>query len=32
LVPMGNSFFTFEPTCVTESMGATSRCTGSMAA
>jgi hypothetical protein len=31
LVPLGNGFFTFEPTCVAESMG-TARCTGSMAA
>jgi outer membrane biosynthesis protein TonB/pimeloyl-ACP methyl ester carboxylesterase len=31
LVPLGNGFFTFEPTCVAESVG-TARCTGSMAA
>jgi pimeloyl-ACP methyl ester carboxylesterase len=31
LVPLGNGFFTFEPTCVAESMD-TARCTGSMAA
>ncbi len=33
LVPLGNGFFTFEPTCSpVESMGATARCTGSIAA
>jgi len=32
LVPMGNAFFTFEPTCVAASMAATGRCSGSMAA
>jgi acetyl esterase/lipase len=31
LVPMGNSFFTFEPSCVVESMAA-KRCAGSVAA
>jgi pimeloyl-ACP methyl ester carboxylesterase len=31
LVPLGNGFFTFEPTCVAESM-ATGRCADSMAA
>jgi pimeloyl-ACP methyl ester carboxylesterase len=31
-VALGNGFFTFEPTCVAESMGATSRCKDSMAA
>ena len=32
LVPMGNAFFTFEPTCVAGSTAATGRCTGSIAA
>lgn len=32
LVPMGNSIFTFEPTCVSESMASAKRCTGSVAA
>jgi acetyl esterase/lipase len=31
LVPLGNGFFTFEPTCVADSMATTS-CTGSVAA